>query len=121
MDITARGGWSGPEGYTTVRLLSCAANASALPEGEKATLWIQPAVLFKNSPQTVLNGRRSPQALGSGRASTPLMKLEKTRACPSVDPAASSTEFGCQATEVMVDRIGFLRCLDTHQLSSSSK
>jgi hypothetical protein len=63
----------------------------------------------------------SPHADGSGRGSMPLMKLEKTLAWPSVEPAARRTEFGCHATEVTVLRIGFFRCLDTHQLSSSSK
>lgn len=38
MEITADGGCSGAEGYTTVMLLSCAVKASASPEGEKATL-----------------------------------------------------------------------------------
>jgi hypothetical protein len=49
------------------------------------------------------------------------MKLEKTLACESVDPAARRTEFGCQAIVVMVLRIGFLRCLEIHQSFSSSK
>lgn len=117
----ARGGCSGALGYTTVTLLSCPVNARAFPLGEKPTPWIQPAESFKNSPQIVLNGRRSPQALGSGRVSTPLMKLDKTRAWESVEPAARSTEFGCQASVVMVLRIGFFRCFEIHQSFSSSK
>ena len=80
MLIMARGGCSGPLGYTTVMLLSCAAKARASPEGEKETAWIQPAESFRYSPQTVLNGSRSPQTLASGRSSTPLMKPEKTLA-----------------------------------------
>src|SRR5690242_19520269 len=103
--MTALGGWSAPAGYTTVMLLSWPAKASAFPEGEKATLWIQPAVLFMNSPHTVLKGSLSPQTEASGLASTPLTNEENTRACPSVEPAASRTEFGCQATVVMVLRI----------------
>lgn len=118
---TAFGGCSGPFGYTTVILLSCAVNASASPLGEKAHPWIHPAELLRYSPQTVLKGSLSPQTLLSGLASTPLMKLEKTLACASVEPAASSTEFGCHATVVIVLRIGFLMCLDTHQSFSSSK
>ena len=102
-------------------LLSWAANARALPEGEKATLWIQPAELLRYSPQTVLNGNLSPQTLLSGLSSTPLMKLENTLAWASVDPAARRTEFGCQDRVVIVLRMGFLRCLDTHQSFSSSK
>lgn len=39
-----------------------------------------PAVWFKNSPQMVLNGRRSPQTEGAGLSSTPLMKALRTRA-----------------------------------------
>ena len=104
-----------------VMLLSWAAKARAFPLGEKATECTQPAELFKYSPQTVLKGRRSPQTLGSGRASIPLMKLEKTLACASVEPAASKTEFGCQLTVVMVLRIGFFKCFETHQSFSSSK
>lgn len=77
---TAAGGCSGALGYTTVILLSCATNANAFPLGEKAQPCTHAAVLFKNSPQTVLNGKRSPHTLGSGRASTPLTKLLKTRA-----------------------------------------
>ena len=102
-------------------LLSWAVNARASPLGEKATPCTHPAELFRYSPQTVLKGSLSPQTLLSGLASTPLMKLENTRACASVDPAARRTELGCQATVVMVLRIGFLRCLDTHQSFSSSK
>ena len=117
----AFGGWSGPLGYTTVTLLSCAVKAKASPLGENAHPWIQPAELFKYSPHTVLNGRRSPHTLPSGLSSTPLMKLEKTLACASVDPAPSSTELGCQATVVMVLRIGFFKCFETHQSFSSSK
>jgi hypothetical protein len=49
------------------------------------------------------------------------MKLEKTLAWASVEPAASKTELGCHDTAVMVLRIGFLRCLETHQSFSSSK
>ena len=118
---TARGGCSGPAGYATVTVLSCATNASALPLGENATPWTQPAALFKNSPHTVPKGRRSPHTPGSGRSSTPLMKAEKTRACASVEPAARSTELGCQASAVTVLRIGFFRCLETHQSFSDSK
>jgi hypothetical protein len=117
----ARGGCSGALGYTTVTLLSCPEKARALPLGEKQTPWIQPAVSFRYSPQMVLKGRRSPQALGSGRWSMPLMKLEKTRAWESVDPAARSTELGCQARVVMVLRMGFFKCLEIHQSFSSSK
>lgn len=102
-------------------LLSCAVNARAFPLGEKAHPWIHPAELLRYSPHTVLNGSRSPHTLLSGLASTPFIKLEKTLACASVDPAASSTEFGCQATVVMVLRIGFFKCLETHQSFSSSK
>ena len=118
---TALGGSSGPLGYTTVILLSCAVNARALPLGEKAQPCTQPAELFKNSPHTVLKGSLSPQTVLSGLASTPLMKLEKTLACASVDPAARRTELGCHATVVMVLRMGFFRCFDTHQSFSSSK
>jgi hypothetical protein len=118
---TALGGSFGPLGYTTVRVLSCATNASAPPLGENATSCTHPAVLFRYSPHTVPNGSLSPHTDASGRSSTFLMKLDSTRAWPSVEPAASSTEFGCQARAVTVERIGFLRCLDTHQLSSSSK
>jgi hypothetical protein len=49
------------------------------------------------------------------------MKLEKTLAWASVEPAASSTELGCHATVVMVLRMGFFRCFETHQSFSSSK
>lgn len=74
-----------------------------------------------NSPQTVLNGIRSPHAVGAGLLSTPLMKEENTRAWASVEPAARRTELGCQATERTVERSGFLMCLETHQSFSSSK
>ncbi len=104
-----------------VMLLSCAVKAKALPLGEKAQPCTHPAELFTYSPQTVLKGRRSPHTLLSGLSSTPLMKLENTLACASVDPAARRTEFGCQATVVMVLRMGFFKCLDTHQSFSSSK
>lgn len=49
------------------------------------------------------------------------MKAEKTRALASALPAAIKTLFGCQSIERTVDRRGFLRCLETHQLFSSSK
>lgn len=39
----------------------------------------------------------------------------------SVDPAASKMLFGCQSKVVIVERIGFLMCLLTHQLFSCSK
>lgn len=102
-------------------LLSWAAKAKASPEGENETAWIQPALSLRYSPQTVLKGSRSPHTLGSGRSSTPLMKPEKTRAWLSVLPAAKRTELGCQETVVMVLRMGFFRCLLTHQSFSSSK
>src|SRR5690554_5454430 len=102
-------------------LLSCAAKARESPLGENDTECTHPAELFRNSPQTVLKGSLSPQTPGAGRASLPLMKVEKTRAWTSVEPAARRTELGCQATEVMVLRMGFLRCFDTHQSFSSSK
>lgn len=35
-------------------------------------------------------------------------------------PEARRMLFGCQSSERTVDRIGFLRCLATHQLFSSS-
>src|SRR5947207_4694888 len=76
----ALGACSGPDGYTTVILLSWAAKARVSPLGENATSCTHPAELFKYSPQTVLNGNLSPQTLGSGLSSTPLIKLEKTRA-----------------------------------------
>ena len=80
MLTTAFGGWSGPLGYTTVTLLSCAVNAKAFPLGEKATSFTHPAVVFKNSPHTVLKGSFSPHAVRDGRSSTCLMKLLKTLA-----------------------------------------
>lgn len=80
-----------------------------------------PAVWFKNSPQMVLKGKRSPQTEGAGLSSTPLMKALRTRAWPSVLPKATKTLLGCQATLVTVLRRGFFRCLDTHQSFSSSK
>jgi hypothetical protein len=80
-----------------------------------------PAVWFKNSPQMVLNGRRSPQTEGAGLSSTPLMKALRTRAWPSVLPKATKTLLGCQATLVTVLRSGFFKCFETHQSFSSSK
>jgi hypothetical protein len=73
-----------------------------------------------------------PQTDGSGRLSTSLMKALKTRAyvrtrkliritLESAPPAASNTLFGCQSTPRTVLRIGFFRCLLTHQSPSSSK
>jgi hypothetical protein len=49
-----------------------------------------------------------------------LMKAEKTRALWSALPAAIKTELGCQSSESTVDLMGFLICLATHQLLSSS-
>src|SRR5262245_52434281 len=42
-------------------------------------------------------------------------------ALESVPPQARRTLLGCQSTLRMADRIGFLRCLLTHQSPSSSK
>ena len=102
-------------------LLSWAANARASPLGENATSCIHPAESFRYSPQTVLKGNLSPHTLLSGLASIPLIKPEKTLACESVEPAAINTELGCHAKDVTVLRIGFFKCLDTHQSFSSSK
>jgi hypothetical protein len=49
------------------------------------------------------------------------MKAEKTYALASAVPAASKMLLGCQSIDNTVDLIGFLTCLDTHQLFSSSK
>jgi hypothetical protein len=49
------------------------------------------------------------------------MYAEKTRAFISALPEASSTLFGCQSTDNTVERIGFLRSFETHQLFSGSK
>ena len=48
-------------------------------------------------------------------------KLAAYRALKSLLPTASRMLLGCQATERMVDRMGFLICLETHQSCSSSK
>lgn len=53
-------------------------------------------------------------------ASTPLIKAEKTLALPSAPPAASSTPLLCQSMDKTVDLRGFFKCLDVHQLFSSS-
>lgn len=52
--------------------------------------------------------------------STPFMYAENTRALPSALPAARRTELGCQSSERTVVLRGFLMCLATHQLLSSS-
>jgi hypothetical protein len=49
------------------------------------------------------------------------MYAENTRAFMSALPAARSTLFGCQSTDRTVERMGFLRSLETHQLFSGSK
>lgn len=49
------------------------------------------------------------------------MNAEKTRALASAEPAASKTLFGCQSIDKTVDRSGFFKCLEVHQLFSSSK
>lgn len=97
------------------------AKAKTSPEGEKATLWTQPPRLLWNSPHTVLKGSLSPQTVGGGFLSTPLIKAENTRAFMSAEPEASRTLLGCQSTERTVLRIGFLMCLLPHQSLSSSK
>jgi hypothetical protein len=53
-------------------------------------------------------------------ASTPLINAENTLALPSAPPAASNTPFGCQSMDKTVDLSGFFKCLDVHQLFSSS-
>lgn len=49
------------------------------------------------------------------------MNAENTLALASALPAAIKTLFGCQSMDKTVDLNGFLRCLETHQLFSSSK
>lgn len=48
------------------------------------------------------------------------MNAENTRAFISAAPAARSTLFGCQSIARTVERRGFLRWRETHQLFSSS-
>jgi hypothetical protein len=48
------------------------------------------------------------------------MNAENTLAFMSAAPAAKSTLFGCQSMARTVERSGFLRCFETHQLFSSS-
>lgn len=95
--------------------------ASASPLGLNATPCTQPPAGVAHSPHTVPNGRRSPQTVGGGLASTPLIKALKTRARMSAQPAAISTLLGCQSRERTVLRRGRLMCLATHQSLSSSK
>lgn len=63
----------------------------------------------------------APQGVASGVDSMSLMYAEKTLTLKSAEPATRSTLLGCQSREVMVDLIGFLMCLDTHQSFSDSK
>ena len=46
---------------------------------------------------------------------------DREGALESEPPAARRTLLGCQSRLKIVDRIGFLRCFDTHQSPSSSK
>ena len=89
--MTASGGCSGPLGYTTVTLLSCPVKARTFPLGEKAHECTQPPALFKYSPQTVLNGRRSPHTDGSGRSSTPTFPRIRPRWLPGTSGPSSGS------------------------------
>jgi hypothetical protein len=48
------------------------------------------------------------------------MYAENTLAFMSALPAARRTLFGCQSMESTVDRIGFFKSFETHQLLSGS-
>jgi hypothetical protein len=50
-----------------------------------------------------------------------LKQTNKKCTLKSADPATSKTLFGCQSIEVIVERMGFFICFDTHQSFSLSK